>query len=173
LLADAEGDAVLDTITEGIRSAVENMEINVEANSQYYWEESDVHAIYKSHEFHQLTDTLVDIDLVRVTEQAVTVRLSAMIVCDVHANFELSMTDPIDKDQVGLGSQDHTVEENFDSDVLVTFEGDFAQGLAGVSVKAVEVVDAAPTVDFGEIEMDWQPDEDIDEDIAVDDDSDV
>jgi len=153
LLAAADDDHVLEAITDGITAAIEDMEVDVEADSHYYWEASGAEAQYMSHEFHRLTDTLVDFDLVRVTETDVTLRLSATIICEVHASFELSMTDPIDKDQVSLGSQDQTIEDNFDSDVLVTFEGDYVQGLEGVSVKGVEVVDALPTVEFGEIEM--------------------
>jgi hypothetical protein len=70
------------------------------------------------------------------------------------------MTDPFDKDQVGLGSQELQVEVNFDSNVLVTFEGDFAKGLAGISVVNVEVVERMRTVDFGEIEFDRGRDDD-------------
>lgn len=87
------------------------------------------------------------------------VRLSATITCVVHASFALSMTDPIDKDEVSLGSHPAAAQESFDSDVLVTFAGDFAQGLAGVRVKSVEVVDQLPAVEFGEIEVDWGRDE--------------
>jgi len=77
--------------------------------------------------------------------------------------------DPIDKDQVSMGTQSQTVEADFDSDVLVTFEGDFGQGLAGVSVKGVELVDHMATVDFGEIEMEWGRDDYSEEDdVAVD-----
>jgi len=172
LLAQEVDDDVLDPIRDGITAAVDEMEVDVQADSHYYWEASGAEAQYKSHEFHRLTDTLMDIDLVRITETEVTVRLSVTIVCDVYASFELSMTDPIDKDQVSLGSQDQTIEDNFDSDVLVTFEGDYVNGLAAVSVKTVEVVDKIPTVNFGEIEMNWGRDdhEPPEENIPVDDD---
>jgi PIN domain len=159
LLAQEGDDDVSDAITDGITAAVDDMEVDVEADSQYYWEASGAEAQYKSHEFHRLTDTLVDIDLVRITEMEMTVRLSVTIICDVYASFELSMTDPIDKDQVSLGSQNQTVEDNFDSDVLVTFEGDYVNGFAAVSVKTVEVVDKIQRVNFGEIEMDWGRDD--------------
>jgi hypothetical protein len=41
----------------------------------------------------------------------------------------------------------------------VTFEGDYVNGLAAVSVKAVEVVDKIQRLNFGEIEMDWGRDD--------------
>ena len=169
LLDEVDEYGVQGTITEGIKEGVEAMEVDVTANSYYYWEASDIYAEYKSHKFQRLTDKLVDIDLVRVTEHDLTVRLSATIVCGVHANFGLSIVDPIDKDQVSMGTQSQTVEADFDSDVLVTFEGDFSQGLAGVSVKGVELVDHMATVDFGEIEMEWGRDDYSEEDdVAVD-----
>jgi hypothetical protein len=129
------------------------MEIDVDAHSRFYWEPSEVYAEYKSHEFRRLGADLVDIDLVRVTEREVVVRVPAKITCDVQASFSLSMTDPIDKDEVDMGSQSLELEQTFDSDVLITFEGEFSRGLAGVSLEGVELVDAIPTVEFGEIDL--------------------
>jgi hypothetical protein len=96
---------------------------------------------------------------VRVTEQEVVVRLCATIRCIVHASFALSMTDPIDKDEVRMGSESAEIEETFGSDLLVTFEGDFAQGLSGVTVKTVELLEELHSVDFGEIELNWGQDD--------------
>jgi len=161
LLADlnaclvSEGDApgIVNAMTRGIKESIEAMEINVDAQSRFYWEPTEVYAEYKSHEFRQLSDNVFDIDLVRVTEQEVVVRIPAEIACDVHASFSLSMTDPIDKDEIGMGSQSLKVEQTFDSDVLITFEGDFSKGLGGVTVEGVELVDLIPTVEFGEIDL--------------------
>lgn len=152
-------DDISSAIAAAIKESVESMEVDVEADSYYYWDACGAYAEYQSHEFHKLTDSLTEIDLVRITEQELTVRLSATIICDAHASFALSMKDPIDKDQVGLGTQEEKVEETFDSDILVTFEGDFPNGLAGVSVKSVEVLEEGLAVDFGEIEIDWGRDD--------------
>jgi hypothetical protein len=161
---------VEDAIAGGIKSALEVMEIHVNAESRFYWEPSDVYAEYKSHEFRHLASTRVDIDLVRVTEQEVVVRIPAEITAEIHASFSLSMTDPIDKDEIGMGSEDLDVEHTFDSDVLITFQGDFSGALNGVSVEEVELVDSMPTVEFGEIELSMN-DSDYDqylEDMAMD-----
>jgi hypothetical protein len=158
LISNNDVNGVLEKITARIKDDVENLEIDVNADSRFYWEAEDVHAIYKKHEFFHLSETQVDLDLVKDTENHAVVRLIGQITCDIHASFALSMDDPIDKDQVSLGSQDHLVEEELVSEVLVTFEGDLARGLAGVTVKAVEVIDKMPTVEFGEIEMEWDRD---------------
>ena len=160
LTSRASDSSVAVAIDEAIKESVEASEIDVNADSRYYWEPSDVHATYVSHRFRQMDSRQIDIDLVRVTEHEVVVRLVAEISCEVHANFALSMTDPIDKDQVGLGSQDADVKEEFESDVLVTFSGDLAKGLAGVSVKEVELVNELPTVNFGQLEVDWRDEDD-------------
>ena len=63
------------------------------------------------------------------------------------------------------------LEQTFDSDMLITFEGDFSRGLAEVSVEGVELVDAMPTVYFGEIDADWDREADYQqylEDVAMD-----
>ena len=153
LLSEVDTAGILSAITEGISSAVESMEIDVNAESRFYWQPSGVYAEYKSHNFGTVTGGLVDIDLVRVTEEEVVVRIPTEINCDVQASFSLSMTDPIDKDEINMGSQSLHVEQVFDSDVLITFEGDFSRGLEGIAVKGVELVDSIPTVEFGEIEL--------------------
>jgi hypothetical protein len=161
LISGTDEDEIIETITTSIKDAIEAMEVEVEADSHYYWEADEVYAQYEDHQFRDGAPGQVAIDLVRVTEQEVVVRLSATITCLVHASFALSMTDPIDKEQVSLGSHSAEVQQTFDSDVLVTFEGDFAQGLAGVVARRVEVVDQVPTVDFGEVEVDWGRDDDL------------
>jgi hypothetical protein len=152
LVADGDGFGIVESIRESIKGSVETMEIDVQADSQFYWEADEAHAEYKDHEFRYITPERADMDLVRLTEHQVVVRLTATVTCDVHASFALSMLDPIDKDEISLGSQSAEIEQTFDSDVLVSFDGDFAEGLAGVLVKSVEMVERMPRVDFGEIE---------------------
>lgn len=89
-------------------------------------------------------------------KQEVVVRIPAEITWEVHASFSLTMTDPIDKDEIDMGSQSLDREQSFNSDVLITFEGDFSRGLVGVSVEEVELVDVIPTVEFGKIDGEWE-----------------
>jgi len=159
LAAERDDSGITESIRDSIKGSVESMEIDVQAHSQFYWEADEVHAEYKGHEFRHLAPEQADLDLVRVTEQQVVVRMTATIMCDVHASFAFSALDPIDKDEVSMGAETAQIEQTFDSDVLVSFEGDLAEGLAGVSVKSVEMVDELPTVEFGEIEMDWGRDD--------------
>jgi hypothetical protein len=153
LLMSGDSTGIVDAITEGIKNAVEAMEVEVNADSHFYWEASGVDAEYKSHQFGNFNPNHLAVDLVRVTEEKIVVRIPSEITVDVHASFSLSMTDPIDKDQVDMGSQSLEVEQTFDSDALITFKGDFSQGLAGVEVEGVELVEGMPTVEFGEIEL--------------------
>jgi hypothetical protein len=153
LLMSGDATGIVDAITEGIKNAVEAMEVDVNADSRFYWEPSGVHAEYKSHQFRNFSPNHLAVDLVRVTEEKIVARMPSEITVDVHASFSLSMTDPIDKDEVDMGSQSLELEQTFDSDVLITFEGEFSRGLAGVSVEGVELVDAIPTVEFGEIDF--------------------
>jgi hypothetical protein len=160
IASDQDVHGALAAMEERIKVRVENMEVDVEATSRFYFEPSEVYAIYESHEFQQLSGNRIDMEVVRVTSEEVVVRLLAQINCTVHASFSLSMTDPIDKDQINMGSQGADVEQTFETEVLVTFKGDFSKGLSGVEVSDVEVVDEMPTVDFGEIEIDYGGDDD-------------
>jgi hypothetical protein len=168
LVGEGDGYGIVESIRESIKGSVEAMEIDVQADSHFYCEASEVYAEYRDHEFRRITDEQVDMDLVRVTEHQVVVRLTAAITCGVHASFALSMTDPIDKEEVSMGSQSVEIEQTFDSDVLVSFEGDFAEGLASVLVNSVELVDEMPTVEFGEIEMNGgREDEEYDQEDGI------
>jgi len=159
LATERDDFGITESIRDAIKGSVESMEIDVQADSQFYWEAEEAHAEYKAHEFRYLTPERADIDFLRVTERQVVVRMTATITCDVHASFAFSTVDPIDKDELSMGSGTARIEQTFDSDVLVSFEGDSAEGLAGVSVKSVEMVGQLPTVEFGVIEMDWGRDD--------------
>lgn len=160
IATDVDVNGILTSIKEFIKEHVENMEVDVEATSRFYYEASDVHAIYEGHEFLTFTRDQIDLDVVRVTSEVVVVRLIANIECAVRASFSLSMTDPIDKDEVNMGSRDSQTNSCFIAEVLVSFEGNFSVGLKGVAVQGVEVVDDMPTVEFGEIELNYDRDAD-------------
>jgi len=88
---DEDVNGILGSIEERIKEHVEDMEIDVEATSRFYYEPSDVHAVYEGHEFLAFTKDQIDLDVVRVTSEVVVVRLIAQIKCTVHASFSLTM----------------------------------------------------------------------------------
>jgi len=152
LIAGTDENGLQFGISDDISEEIETTAVEVYAHSQFYWETDGAYVTYVGHEFQRENPKLVNIALVRATAEDVTVRLIAKITCEIHARFALSMLHPIENDEISLGSKNVQIEKSYLSDVLVTFEGDLAQGLAGVSIANVELVDELPAVDFGEID---------------------
>jgi hypothetical protein len=157
------GDAlkVEAAIADGIKEFLENVEINVEADSRYYWEADYVEAIYKSHAYRMSDKNHIDANLVRVGNDGVVVAINVGIAYAAETTFSLRMEDPIDKDMINLPSQTRSIEDQLmEAEVLLTLSGDFSKGLDGIMVEKVEVeATDGGTVDFGEIEIDWAGDD--------------
>jgi hypothetical protein len=158
---DLIGGKVEKAITTAITDYLETFEVNVEADSRYYWEADYVEAIYKSHEYRMSDGNHIDANLIRVGKDGVVVAMSIGITYDAEVTFSLQMEDPIDKDMISLPSQNRCAEEQqMEAEVLLTLSGDFSKGLDGVEVDKVEVeVTDGGTIDFGEIEVDWAEDD--------------
>jgi len=148
-------NSILNAIAQGIRDSLDGIDIYVEANSSFAFEEDDVHAIYDSHDVHCDEKGKPEINIIRVESELVVIQITAYVKCEVHASFGLSVWDSIDKEYVGMGSASGSTEEEYDTKILISLTGDFSEGLDSVEVDEVEVIDAPSHVEFGEIEPDW------------------
>lgn len=76
------------------------------------------------------------------------------ITATASTTFSLSVRDSIDKDYVTIGDASASETIEFESEVLLTFEGDFSQGAQDVELTGFELLSYPKEVDFGEIEPD-------------------
>ena len=152
-------DDLSNSIKEGIIDSLDGIYIQIEASSAYYYEEDDVHATYDSHELYCDSSGNPEINIIRVEGESLVLQVTALITCEVHASFGLSVWDSIDKEYVGISSTDTSVEEQYSTEVLVYLSGDFSKGLGEVDVDEVEIIEVPSHVEFGEIEPDWGHDE--------------
>jgi hypothetical protein len=130
---------VEDAITTAIKDFLETFEVDVEADSRYYWESDYVEAIYKSHEYRMADGNHIDANLIRVGSDGVVVAVNVGITYDAEVTFSLQTEDPIDKDMISLPSQSRRAEDQqLEAEVLLTLSGDFSKGLDGVDVDKVE-----------------------------------
>ena len=81
------------------------------------------------------------------------------ITATASTTFSLSVRDSIDKDYVTIGDASASETIEFESEVLLTFEGDFSQGGKEVELTGFELLSYPKEVDFGEIEPDWWSEE--------------
>lgn len=90
-------------------------------------------------------------------ENVLVVEAEIEVSLEVSTSFRFSVTDPIDKDEVPIGSASATAEVPMDMRVLLTFEGDLAEYAELVDAE-VEVGSRRIEVDYGEVGPDWGPD---------------
>lgn len=77
------------------------------------------------------------------------------VVAEASTSFSLSVHDLIDKDYLYIGSSSASTEVEFEAEVLLTFEGDFDEGIEYVELVDFELLSFPNDADFGEIGPDW------------------
>jgi hypothetical protein len=150
-----EPNHILDQIEQAISDSLDGVEIWVDASSSFYFDYDDAHAIYNSHTFSTDENDQVKVHVIRIDDESIVLKITAIVECDVHASFNFSIRDSIDKDYVGMGSASCTTESVYTTDVLVTLSGDFSQGFKGIDATEIEVLETIGDVDFGEVEPGW------------------
>ena len=146
-------------IKAAVQSAAEYLDFVPEASAAYYYEPfldlvevEDFELLPIGQEGNLLlkpvdhdTDYLVAEAQVRVTLLVTT-------------SFSFSVTDPIDRDEMPIGSASASESIELLVRVFLTFEGDFAKAPELVSVEA-EFDSKSYRIDFGEVEPGWGRDE--------------
>jgi len=150
-----EENHVLEVIEREIANSLDGIVIDIEACSNFQYEEDEVYATYVSHELLLDDQGLVDLKVVRIEDKIVVLQISANVTCEVTASFDFSVFDSIDRDYVGMGSNTYTTEETYNTDILISLTGDFTQAFDGLEVTEVEVLETIGAVNFGEVEPDW------------------
>lgn len=117
-------------------------------DSHFFWEAGDTQADYRgfnflSHEF----------DVVEANDDWIVIRGQASISVYAEADFSLSLHDSPYKDHVNMGSVFKTVEDEFESDLLITIAGDLSGPMNELEVTEVEVLEVIDSINFGTLEI--------------------
>uniref|UniRef100_C6E4X9 DUF4935 domain-containing protein n=1 Tax=Geobacter sp. (strain M21) TaxID=443144 RepID=C6E4X9_GEOSM len=150
-----QDNPILDMVQSEIERTIEEAIIHVEAESFLCFEEDEVYATYLNHEFVKDDNGLVLVRVVKTQADMIVIEISAKVECEVTASFSFSVHDSIDRDYVQMGGVTTSIEESFDTEILVTLTGDFGEGFDGVDVEKVEVLETISYADFGTVEPDW------------------
>jgi len=159
-IGDGVSNPVLAAITRAIADSLDHANITVEASADYYFEEDDIFATYLDHEFHTNGAGIPEINLIRAEADCLVLQLTVTVTCVVHCSFALSVWDSIDKEYVQLGSTSVAQDEAYETEILLSLSGNFANGLEQVEVAEVEVLDTITYADFGYVEADYGGDDD-------------
>ncbi|WP_292995217.1 PIN domain-containing protein [Nitrosomonas sp.] len=157
-VTQGKSNSILNAVVSAIENSLDGLDIYVEASSAYYFEEDDIYATYKKHEFIEESPGVPEINVIRIDADSLVLQLIASVICDVHCTFNLSVRDPVDKDYVSIGDNSLTQEEEYQTEILVTLSGDFTKGLESIEVDDIEILETIENVDFGDVEPDWSDD---------------
>ncbi|HIF9068061.1 TPA: PIN domain-containing protein [Photobacterium damselae] len=155
-----EPNHILEQITSAISDSLDGADIDIEASSSFYYEYDDVYATYHDHDFETDENGLVKVNIIRITDELITLKVTAIVECVVHASFDFSVRDSIDKDYVGMGGASCEMESSYKTDVVITLAGDFSDGIDNIDAEEIEVMETLGYADFGEVEPDWRSYED-------------
>ncbi len=150
-----EPNHILEQITQAISDSLDGADILVEASSSFYYEYDEVYAIYHEHNFTTDKNGLVEVNIIRIGDESITLKVTAIVECVVHASFDFSVRDPIDKDYVGIGDASCEIDSSYKTDILVSLVGDFSEGIENIDADEIEVTETIKDADFGEVEPDW------------------
>ncbi|MFN3882372.1 MAG: PIN domain-containing protein [Nitrincola lacisaponensis] len=150
-----EDNHVLREIEQAIINSIDGIYIWIEASSYMHFEWDDASAVYISHELDEDQSGLVKIRVVRINDEAIVLKVGAMVEVEVKVSFDFSVTDSIDKDYVGMGGNVYSTTEYYHTDILLTLSGDFSQGFDEIEVSEIEVLETIERANFGEVEPDW------------------
>ncbi|SDM75933.1 hypothetical protein SAMN05192555_1194 [Franzmannia pantelleriensis] len=158
-LPQGHPDELLDLLHMYLSEAVGEMDLYPEANSQFFYEPDFVEVSLEDFDF--VTDKAGNALLQPVQGQdgLLIIEAKINITATASTTFSLSVRDSIDKDYVTIGDASASETIEFESEVLLTFEGDFSQGEHEVELTGFELLSYPKEVDFGEIEPDWWSEE--------------
>ncbi|HOW50520.1 MAG TPA: PIN domain-containing protein [bacterium] len=155
-ISSDQENIILQEIANAIKTSVNDSNIEVEASSSLHFETQDVYARYEAHEFVCDVNNDPIITLVKIDDQEFVLRFSIDVKSYVFGDFSLSIWDSVDKEYVTMQDVSLEQQENYQTDVLVSIEGDPAKGIESLTVKSVEVLKSIGRVNFGEIEFDYE-----------------
>jgi hypothetical protein len=149
---------VLDEIEERVADAVGEMNPYAEASSAFNYDFDFVEMSFKSMYIVKTDENTFEFQIVQTGKDEIVARLAVEITAEAQASFNYYLHD--EGDRVGIGNSSEKVETTFEAGVLITLQGDFPDNY---ELTDVELVDAADSVDFGDIGPDYGDDRDDEE----------
>lgn len=155
LIPSKKPEDVYELIEQYLSDQVAEIDLFPEATSPFFYEPDYVEVVLDSFEFVCDVNGSALLQPVQGQNNTLIVEAKAIVAAEASTSFSLSVHDSIDKDYVSIGSSPASTELEFEAEVLLTFEGDFDEGMENVELVDFELLSSPSDVDFGEIEPDW------------------
>jgi hypothetical protein len=154
-LPDGEPSDLYDMIGQYLADAVSEIDLYPGASSQFCYEPDYVEVVLDDFEFLVDEEGKALLQPVQGQNGTLIVEAKIIITATASTSFSLSVRDSIDKDYVSIGSSSASTELQFESEILLTFEGDFEKSKEDIDLTDFELLSSPSDVDFGDIEPDW------------------
>ena len=149
-IKDGKANGLLERIGAGLDGKLDDIILDQDAESSFYWEPDGASGWFKSFEVIDHEPNLIEID-----EEEIVVGISVNITVGAEGNFSLSAWDGVDKEHVALTSVSVEAEDTFETEILVPLTGDFEGDINDLEVGDIEVVNTISSIHFGELQPDW------------------
>ncbi|HAS0910197.1 hypothetical protein ABR32_21705 [Enterobacter cloacae subsp. dissolvens] len=154
-LDEGQAGKFLHDIAVHLESTFEGFAPDQEADSSLYWEPEGASGGFHDFDFLDHHFTVIDKD-----ENWVVIEATAEISVYAEGDFSLSVYDSFDKHHLYMGSITKQVDDTFSSRILITISGDLSGPVDDLTVEEVEVIERPTSIYFGELELEYEPDED-------------
>lgn len=156
-LIKANDVVFLEQVSSHLYSELDDFTPDQDAESYLYWEPEWSTASFESFNFKSHNCRIIEAD-----ENQLVIEADVNININAHAEFSLSVYDSIDGDYVSLSSVEAEVETDFDSKILLTFEGEVTteQTLENLELTDIEILNKPKVIHFGTLEPDFHEYED-------------
>jgi hypothetical protein len=149
-LDNGTGKSFIDGIEARLTTILDGFTPDQDAESSFSWEPEGSSGLFKefnliSHEFR----------IIEHEENFIVLEAEALIKVEVEGEFSISVYDSFDKEYVILDHVSKSVEEQFESEILITVEGDLSGPLENLEISDVEIVNPIHTINFGYLEPDF------------------
>lgn len=154
-LPSGEPSDLYKMINQYVSDAVGEMDLYPDASSQFFYEPDYVEVVLDEFEFLVDEEGNALLQPVQGQNGTLIVEAKIMITATASTSFALTVRDSIDKDYVPIGSASASTELQFESEILLTFEGNFEEHQEDIDLTDFELLSCPSDVDFGVIEPDW------------------
>lgn len=150
LLVHDKDNPLMQSITGEIHRVFDDFFPNIEAESQYYFEEEDIITEINNIDLDTTNLKIIDSDI-----DHITLEMHSNITIIAEATFILSTYDSIDKDYVSISRISRSITKDIISNLYITISGDFNDDISYLSVDKIEIEDIPTSLNFGELEPDY------------------
>ena len=142
-----KAQSFIDGVASKLEAELNGFTPDQDAESYLYWEPEGSNGWFKS--FYLTSNEL---RIIESDEEYIVLECKAAITIEAEGEFSLSMHDSIDDDYVHIDSVTATVEEEFESEILITIVGDLEGLIEDLSIEQVEIVSPLQRIHFGTLE---------------------